>query len=225
MRILVVEDEQQIADFLRDVLEQEGYRVTHCTSIEEVLDHDYGMSHDFIILDLMLNGAPGDELVRMLRKAGSKIPILVLSALGQIQSKIDLINLGADDYMVKPFDAQELLARIRASHRRYLEINDVDEETHGDITFYWRQNKLKRGKDLIQLTKKEGELMHFLMQHKGQTVSIEDLLLKVWSSKPGYQSNVVPSTIRRLRRKIDSDYDHKLIENVHGIGYRLVLPK
>lgn len=227
MKILVLEDEEQLANFIQKVLEKYGFDLTISDSIDEVIEKKYYLSHDLIILDLMLKGDRGETLLRKVRHQNCKVPVLVLSALSQIQTKIELINMGADDYMVKPFHADELVARINALYRRYLEIksDNEDEEEHGSITFFWKRNKLNRSGVEIQLSKKEAELLKVLLHHESEVVTTEELLTQVWGGRIGYQSNVVQSTVRRLRKKIDSDFETALIENIHGIGYRLSIPK
>jgi len=224
MKILVIEDEEKIASFIQKVLEQEGNLITVCDSIEEVNKKGYEMTHDVIILDLMLAGKRGEFFVKEIRKHRLNIPILVLSALGRISNKIELLNLGADDYMTKPFDAEELIARVNAIYRRYLQMERKDQLSYGDFTFFRKQNKIKRqGKEIV-LTKKEGELLEFLLQNEGKTVRTEDIIRKIWGAKITYHSNVVQATIRRLRKKVDSGFENKLIENRHGIGYCINLP-
>ena len=224
MKILVVEDEEKIASFIQEILEHEGNLVTTCDSIEEVTKKGYEMTHDLIILDLMLAGKRGEFFVKEVRKRRLNIPILVLSALGRISNKIELLNLGADDYMTKPFDAEELIARINAMYRRYLQMERKDQIGYAGFTFFRKQNKIKREGKVIVLTKKEGELLEFLLQNEGKTVRTEDIIRKIWGAKITYHSNVVQATIRRLRKKVDEGFSHKLIENRHGIGYCLNLP-
>ena len=225
MKILVVEDEKQIADFISEVLMKDGHAVTVCDSVDAVLKNKWASHHDAIVLDLMLAGGKrGDELVRALRKSKSSIPILVLSALGQISSKVDLINMGADDYMTKPFDVQEFLARLQALYRRHLEKQPNDLATYGDIHFYWKQGKMTRAGKEIRLTKKESDLLQFLLERKGEVVSFEDILMRVWRAKIGYHSNVVQSLVRRLRQKMDTGFEQEIIHNAHGVGYVLELP-
>lgn len=223
MKILVIEDEEKIASFIQTVLKNEGNFVTVCDSIEKAAEHQYEGTHDLIVLDLMLRGKRGEFYVKEIRKKRLNIPILVLSALSRIEDKIELLNIGADDYMTKPFDAQELIARVNAMYRRYLQSERKDQLNYGDFSFYQKQNKVKReGKEII-LTKKEGELLEFLLQNKGKTVRTEDIIRKIWGAKPTYHSNIVQATIRRLRKKMDTGFSHKLIENRHGIGYSLTL--
>lgn len=225
MNVLVIEDQKELSSFLQIALEKEGMKVTVCESIEEVMENEYENSHDIIVLDLMLKGKRGEDLIVHLRnKKKSNIPILVLSALGQINTKIEAINKGADDYLTKPFHAQELVARLKALYRRYLETGFQDVESFGEFTFYRKQNIVKRGEKDISLTKKEGELLELLIRNRGKTVPLDDILKKVWKAKAGYHSNIVQATVRRLRKKIDFGFEHKLIHNRHGIGYALFLP-
>ncbi len=224
MKVLLVEDDERLSSFLRSTLSKQGYETTVCNSVEEVLKNEYDLTHDLVVLDLVLTGKRGDHLVTQLRKKKSNIPILVLSGLNQVNLKIDLLNLGVDDYMTKPFDPRELIARLQAIYRRYLEVECKDSETYGDIVFHWKQNKVTRGGEEIFLTQKEGELLRFLLQNRNKTVRNKDILSKVWQARVGFHSNVIQSTVRRLRQKVDKDFDHKLIRNVHGIGYMLVLP-
>ncbi len=178
-----------------------------------------------MILDFMLGGKSGDFLLRSVRKAGLNIPVIVVSALGQVNKKIEILNMGADDYLTKPFDPDELIARINALYRRHLEAKRKDQKKYGDLIFYHKQHKVRRsGKD-IMLTKKEFEILRLLLQHEDQAVRTEDLLAKVWQAKLGYHSNVIQATIRRLRKKIDEGYSHKLIHSVHGVGYMFVPPE
>lgn len=225
MNILVIEDEHDLAAFLKTVLERNGYAVTLLDSIEEAIQQDYASSHDLVVLDLILKGEGGEVFVRRLRQEGNSVPILILSALGQIRTKIDLINLGADDYLTKPFDEEELIVRIKALHRRshQNQIDFLDEEVFGAVKFYPRQCKLVReGKEIV-LTRRESELFTLLLQKRGHVVSFDELLKKVWKARPGYQSNVVQATVRRLRNKVDFGFTDPLIQNIHGVGYTLNL--
>ncbi len=224
MNILVVEDELELAAHLESVLKSKGHKVSLYTSVEEVIGGGHAQDNDLIILDLMLDGKSGDHLVKHLREKKLKIPILVLSALGQISKKIDLINMGADDYLTKPFDPEELIARINALYRRsaaVLELND--EERFGDLAYFNKQKKVEREGKEILLTKQENLLFQFLLRNRSKVVPIDEIMKKVWKTQVGYHSNVIPATIRRLRQKIDTGFRHQLIRNIHGVGYTLVL--
>jgi|WetSurMetagenome_2_1015567.scaffolds.fasta_scaffold41076_2 DNA-binding response OmpR family regulator len=225
MKILIVEDEEKIANFISTVLENEGNQITICASCEQVLKHGHEYSHDLIILDLMLPGKRGEYLLQNIRKKKINAPVLVLSALSRISNKIELFNLGADDYMTKPFDALELIARVNALYRRYLQMERKDHLKVGPIVFQRKQNKIIREGKEIQLTKKEGELFEFLLQNRDKTVRTEDIIRKIWGSKVDNHSNVVQATIRRLRKKVDDNFESKLIRSCHGIGYVLSVEK
>lgn len=222
MNILLVEDEKQIASFIVDTLEAENHKVTTCESVEEVLKENYEKSHDLVILDLMLAGKTGEYLVRHVKKQKNTIPILVLSALSQISKKVELLNLGVDDYMTKPFDAEELIARINALYRRYIQTKQNEENSIGDLTFFRKQNRVKYREKEIFLTKKEGEVLDMLMHHNKKILRAEDLLMKVWQTKKGYHSNILQATIRRLRQKLTTISSKNYIKTVHGIGYMFI---
>lgn len=225
MKILLLEDEEKLANFMKGILEQEKHDVTMFDSIEGAMKNGHVENYDLMILDLMLGGKSGDFLLRSVRKAGLNIPVIVVSALGQVNKKIEILNLGADDYLTKPFDPDELIARINALYRRHLEAKHKDQKKYGDVVLYHKQHKIRRGDKDIMLTKKEFEILRLLIQHENQAVRTEDLLAKVWQAKLGYHSNVIQATIRRLRRKVDEGYPHKIIHSVHGVGYMFVPPE
>ena len=220
MRVLVVEDELKIAEFIRSVLESDGNQVTLCMSAEEVLDHSYEHSHDLLILDLMLAGKQGGlDLVKKLKKERVKVPIIVLTALNQISTKVDLFNAGVDDYITKPFDALELMARVKSVYRRYLDGRIENEIEVGDFVFQRKENLVLRNGEKIPLTVKEGELLLYLVENAGKVVRSEDILKRIWNTRVGFHSNILQATIRRLRKKLDANSLQKYIKNVHGIGY------
>lgn len=225
MRILLVEDDEKVAAAVSGVLKSYGHKVTVCDSVRDILASDLYSKNDLIILDLILNQERGEELVKKLRGQKISTPILVTSALSEPDTKVNLLELGADDYLTKPFDYKELLARVEALKRRCFDSEwKEDEESHGDITFYWKHNEVVRNGVRIPLTKKQGELLRLLFDNNGRTVKSEDILKKIWRIKPGHHSNIVQSMIRRLRKQLDTDFSHKMIRNVHGVGYCLKLP-
>lgn len=226
IKVLVVEDEKELQVFLKEVLEEESMEVTLCSSIEEVMEKKHETRSDLIILDLMLKGERGEKLVESMRSNKITTPILVLSALGQIRTKIELINLGADDYLTKPFHPEELIARVKSLYRRYLNTSGIkDDENFGEFTFHRKQNIIRRKNKKIRLTPKESDLFDFLLRNTGYIVPMDDILRNVWKTRNGYHSNIIQSTIRRLRNKVDKGFPHKLIQCQHGTGYTLVLPK
>ncbi len=224
MKVLIVEDEERISSRIKTILERESFEVKVFNNVEDVIRDNLASSFDLIVLDLMLPGVSGDTLVDSLRKSKSTIPILVLSSLRESNKKVRLLDKGADDYLSKPFDERELIARINALYRRHLSTAFKEMEEHNGISFHWKQNKITRNDVESLLTNKESSLLEFLLRNKGKVVRNDDILLKVWDRKPGYHSNLLQTTIRRLRKKIDDDFDHKLIRNVHGVGYMFVLP-
>ena len=224
MRILLVEDDGKTAATVSSVLEDSGHQTTVCTSAKEVLVGGLCNKHDLIILDLILEKERGEHLVTKLREQKVDIPILVTSALSEVMTKVNLLELGADDYLEKPFEYRELLARIEALKRRCCDASESEKEDCGNITFYWKHNEVARNGVRIPLTKKQGQLLRLLFDNRGRTVRSEDLLERVWKVKPGHHSNIVQSMIRRLRKQLDTNFPQKLIHSIHGVGYRLVLP-
>lgn len=223
MNILIVEDNSDLAEFLRTILEEKGNKVLICSSVEEVFKRGYEkLSHDIIILDLMLEGKGGETLIVEFKKRNPNTPILILSSLAETRIKVETINMGADDYLTKPFDAEELIVRLKALYRRNLQTEFHDTENFGEFVFFRKQHKIVRGKKTILLTKKEGEVFELLLRNHGKIVPLEDLI-KLWNTQPGYRSNIIQSVVCRLRRKIDRGFAHQLIHTKHGIGYSLVL--
>ncbi len=194
-----------------------GYKVVSFRSIEEVLESQDLYTADLVILDLVLQGRPGQDLLIELKKKIIDLPILVLSALDSTEKKVELLNLGVDDFLTKPFENSELLARVKALVRRVVAIDN--QQLVGGISFDWRKCLLIREKKKISLTQRECELLRLLVKAKGSVVSIEKILIKVWGFKPGYHSNVVQTTIKRLRKKVDEGFETSLIGLVHGKGY------
>jgi len=221
MKILIIEDEEKIAHYLKQILEMEKNQVTLSSSIEEVFKKQYEQSHDLIILDLMLTGKPGIELLKQLKKQKVEIPVLVLTALNQISTKVEIFNAGADDYMTKPFAAAELMVRIKNIYRRHLNIEKKDQIIFGDMVFYRKENKAIRREQVINLTAKESELLLFLLINKGKTIRNDDIIKRVWNTNASFHSNIIQATVRRLRKKIDSNFEEKYIKNVHGLGYSI----
>lgn len=221
MRILVVEDDRQIATHIRLILQKENFDVDLNFSVEEVNNNKLIQDYDLVILDLMLPGKSGDHLVSILRNKKSHIPILILSGMNQIEKKIDLFEKGADDYLTKPFHAQELIARIKSLHRRHLSRGTKKRECYGEITFYPRDHKILRGANEIVLTNKESQIFNLLLENRGAAVRNSEILTRIWKVESEHHSNIVQSTMRRLRNKVDRGFSQKLIKTVNGVGYSL----
>lgn len=220
VRILIVEDEYHLAEVLQKGLKEDGYAVDMANNGQEAIDLVTVIEYNLIILDLMLPIKSGIEVLRKLREQGNKIPVLILTAKDSIEDKVLGLDLGADDYLTKPFAFAELRARIRALLRRKLgesnNILKVDELVLDTIT-----HKVSRaGKD-IDLTVKEYSVLEYLVRNRGQVLSRTQIEEHVWDYRYGSDSNIVDVYIRYLRKKIDKDFDKKLIETVRGRGYRL----
>ena len=219
-RILVVEDESKVARALREGLERQGHQVVIAPTGEEGFFLVNAEEFDLIILDLMLPGRDGLQVLSTLRKRGLETPVLILTARDAIEDRVQGLDKGADDYLVKPFAFPELLARVRALLRRseqgpQLRLADLEMNV---VT----RNAKRRGQ-YIELTGREFELLEYLLRHKDQVVSREMLARYVWkeSARATPLDNVMDVHINRLRRKVDEPFDRKLIHTVRGVGFVL----
>jgi len=220
VRLLIVEDEYHLAEVLQKGLKEDGYAVDTVNNGEEAIDLATVIQYDLIILDLMLPVKSGIEVLRELRGQGNKVPVLILTAKDSIEDKVMGLDLGADDYLTKPFAFAELRARIRALFRRKLEESNnvlkVDDLVLDTIT-----HKVTRAGKEIELTVKEYSVLEYLIRNRGQVLSRTQIEEHVWDYRYGSNSNIVDVYIRYLRKKIDKNFDRKLIETVRGRGYRL----
>jgi len=219
-RILVVEDESKVARALREGLERQGYEVVVAPNGEEGFFLVNAEEFDLVILDLMLPGRDGLQVLSTLRKRGLQTPVLILTARDAIEDRVEGLDKGADDYLVKPFAFPELLARVRALLRRSeqsLQLRLADLEM--DVI----ARKAKRNGQYLELTAREFELLEYLLRHKEQVVSREMLARYVWkeTARATPLDNVMDVHINRLRRKVDELFDRKLIHTVRGVGFVL----
>ena len=217
--ILVIEDEQKIADFLRRGLTYEGFKVEMCLDGESGLKAARDTPPDLVILDWMLPGLDGLEVCRRLR-AGGSVPILMLTAKDSVADRVKGLDSGADDYVVKPFAFDELMARVRALLRR----SHSTEETvlrFADLTLNVSTREVTRGTRKIDLTTKEFDLLHFFMRHPRQVMTREMLYDRIWGYDFGGESNILEVYIRYLRSKLETDDEARLIQTVRGVGYAL----
>jgi len=222
MRILVVEDEHRIAHSLQKGLEQERFAVDVAYTGGEGYDLASSEDYDFIILDIMLPGMDGLIICKELRKNKIHIPILLLTAKGQINDKVNGLNSGADDYLTKPFSFEELLARIRALLRR----KGTTVQTTlilDDLTMDINSFEVKRGNTSINLTSKEFSLLEFLLTKQNQIITKDQIIQHVWNFDADILPNTVEVYIKKIRDKIDSRFPNKkqLIKTVRGFGYKL----
>jgi two-component system KDP operon response regulator KdpE len=224
-RILVVDDEPAVLRTLRTNLVARGYDVTAVGSGEEALQRAAERHPDLVILDLMLPGLSGIEVCEALR-ARSAVPVLVLSARGEEQTKVRALDLGADDYLTKPFGIDELLARVRALLRRRTSALGKDAILRvGDVALDLGAHEVRRNGVRLDLTPREFDVLAFLLRHSGKVVTHRVLLQEVWGSEYGRETQYLRVFINRLRRKIEDDPAHpRYILTEPGVGYRLVIP-
>jgi two-component system copper resistance phosphate regulon response regulator CusR len=220
VRILLVEDELNAAKMLAKGLREDTYAVDVATDGEQALTQAYLNDYDLIILDIMLPGKDGFEVCHEIRASGSAVPILMLTARDAVEDRIEGLDAGADDYLAKPFDFDELLARVRALLRRraalYPEVINV-----ADLSINPRARQVSRGGKQIALTAKEYALIEYLARRANEVVSRADIATHVWDESFDPFSKVIEVFIQRLRRKIDGDQALKLIQTRRGEGYLL----
>jgi DNA-binding response OmpR family regulator len=218
-RVLVVEDDEEIADVLRRSLRNEGYDVRTTGDGVEALDLASGFVPDLVVLDLGLPRMDGVEVCRRLR-AESDVPILILTARAETEDRVGGLDSGADDYLVKPFERKELLARIRALLRRRPPRGSASLRV-GDLTLNPATREVKRGKREIELTNREFELLEYLMHNERLVISRERLLDEVWGYDPMAATNTIDVFISNLRRKLEAGAETRLLHTKRGAGYVL----
>jgi DNA-binding response OmpR family regulator len=225
MNLLIVEDDQCVADFLARALRAEGYGITLARSGTEGFELGRTRGFDLIVLDLVLPGMHGLEVCQELRARRILTPILMLTALDTTEDKIEGLRLGADDYLTKPFDIDELLARIEALLRRsrYFEVRPQQLVVE-DLVFDRDSLTVRRGERLIELTAKELALLELLMSTPGRVFSRERILNVVWGYSEDPLTNIIDVYIRKLRSKIDEGEALPLIKTVRGVGYKINKP-
>lgn len=222
MRILIVEDETRIADFLQRGLRAEGHFCVIADDGESGLSLALDGDFDLILLDLMLPGIHGHEVCQQLRMNKVNTPLIILSAMDSLEDVIAGLRMGADDYMTKPFSFEELLARIETVKRRSSAITSEDEiMTVGPLVFDRQSLRFSVNDEDIKMTAKELAIIELLMSNPGTLFSRERILSNVWGLNMDPLTNVVDVYIGKLRKKIDSDPENSLIETVRGLGYRL----
>ena len=220
MRILVVEDEPGIASFIRQGLSEAGYAVDVASDGEEGLDYALAAPYDLLVLDILLPKMDGLRLLRELRERGMRMPVLLLTARDTVEDRVQGLDSGADDYLVKPFAFPELLARVRALLRRPpLQSNPVLRV--GDLELDTVRREVRRAGRRIDLSPREFSLLEYLMRHPNQVLTRTQIAEHIWNFDFYAESNVVDVYIGYLRRKIDRGFDRPLIHTVRGVGYRL----
>lgn len=220
MNILVVEDERNLADAICHILEQEGYNAEAAYDGKAGLAYAESGLYDAAILDVMLPGMDGFSIVKTLRQAQNDLPVMMLTARTSTQDKVEGLDCGADDYMTKPFEAPELLARVRALTRRKGEMV-IDTVEFGDLTLDLGTHDLACGGSSVHLSKREFEVMRMLMSGTGRIVSKQDLLTRVWGADADASENSVEAYVSFLRKKIKHVKSKVEITTLRMLGYRL----
>lgn len=220
-KIFIVEDKRRIARFLQMELEHEGFQTANesngLRAYERIIQEDY----DLVLLDIMLPGMDGLTICKNVRKL-SDIPIIMLTAKDEISDKVTGLDIGADDYITKPFAIQELLARIRVALRKHNNNTKQEEPsvfTFKNITVYLERHEVTVNNTIVELTKKEYDLLLYMLQNHDHVLSREQILQSIWGYEYMGDTNVVDVYIRYLRSKIDDEFNEKYIHTVRGIGY------
>ena len=220
MRLLVVEDQKDLNEIITRKLTNEHYSVDSCFSGDEALDFMRCAEYDGVILDIMLPGITGIGVLKEMRSAGDTTPVLLLTAMGTVEDRVAGLDAGADDYLVKPFDFDELMARIRAMIRRGGE-RASSVMTSGDLVLDSAARQATRGGKEITLTAREFDILEYLMQNEGRVLSRDKLSNHVWNYDYDGGSNVIDVYMYHLRRKVDDGFDEKKIVTIKGAGYML----
>lgn len=220
MRILIVEDELHLLDVLKKRLTREHYSVDACSDGLDAMDYIHTTAYDGIILDVMLPGMDGISIVRQMRQAGNDTPVLLLTARDSIEDRVAGLDAGADDYLIKPFAFEELLARIRVMMRKQSSVSTKQEHLSvGDLHLNLRTHEVTRGGSSIALSSKEYAVLEYMMRNPGTVLTRTQIEQHVWNYDYLGASNMVDVYIRYLRKKLDEPYDNKLIHTVRGKGY------
>lgn len=220
MTVLIVEDEKSLSRAVKQILEKKGYLTDAVYDGEDAVNYAENFQYDLIILDVMLPKADGFEVVRTLRQKGNSVPILMLTARTAMQDKVAGLNTGADDYMTKPFDTEELLARVAALTRRKGEVT-VGTVSFGDLTLNLDSAMLCCGAESVQLSRKEFEMARLFLQNPTMTFTKENLLVHIWGADSEATDNNAEAYVSFLRKKIKYLQSKVSIKNLQKIGYRL----
>ncbi|MFL2451338.1 MAG: response regulator transcription factor [Verrucomicrobiales bacterium] len=223
MKILLVEDEAEIGELIKDGLEKEEFSVDYCKDGDTGMEHAMSQTYDAIVLDVMLPGKSGLEILKMVRAGHNNVPIIIITARGETEDRIQGLDLGADDYLPKPFFVEELIARLRAIWRRSSETG-MSVLNVGTLSANLMTREVARSGLQIEMTPKEFSLLAFLMRAPGRVLTRTQILEQVWGYHFDPGTNLVDVYIRRLRSKIDIENEIPLIETLRGVGYRMQDP-
>ncbi|HEX7075124.1 MAG TPA: response regulator transcription factor [Hyphomicrobiaceae bacterium] len=221
MRVLVIEDDREAAHFLQKALKESGHAAVVTHDGEEGLEAAREGKFDVLIVDRMLPKLDGLSVVRLLRDEGDRTPVLILSALGEVDDKVKGLRAGGDDYLTKPYAFSELLARIEALSRRSDPQQEQTRYVVGDLVLDRLSHRVTRAGEPITLQPREFRLLEYLMRHAGQVVTRTMLLEHVWDYHFDPQTNVIDVHISRLRAKIDKNFEESLLHTIRGAGYMI----
>lgn len=221
MRILLIEDDRRLLESLKFQLEKEDFTVDACTTGDDGLYFVLQGAYDLVILDRMLPGMDGISLLRRLRREGGAVPVILLTALGELEHKIEGLDAGADDYIVKPFAFEELMARIRSIGRRPQSWEQHETYTVGDLRLEPREKRLEGPGGVCSLSKREADLLEFFLKNPGQTLPRETLLLRVWGPDAEVEDGNLDNYIHFLRRRLRTLGSTLKLVTVRETGYRL----
>lgn len=220
MRVLVVEDETKVAAFVKAGLEEHGFATEVCHDGEAATVRAMSESFDVIVLDVMLPGRDGLSVLRKLRESRNTVPVILLTARGDLRERVEGLNLGADDYLAKPFSMVELVARLGAVLRRHTGTG-LTVQSYADLSINFATREVSRSGTRIELTAREFALLECLLRSPGKVVTRVEISQSVWGYQFDPGTNFVDVAIQRLRRKLDDPFPRKLIQTVRGVGYAL----
>lgn len=219
MKILLAEDEPKTGAYLQQGLSEAGFTVDWLSTGNDALQQALGDTYDLLILDVMMPGMDGWEVLRQIRAAGQQQPVLFLTARDSVEDRVKGLELGADDYLIKPFAFSELLARVRTLLRRGSTSNAVTQLRIADLDVDLLKRRAVRAEQRIELTAKEFALLELLLRRRGEVLSKALIASQVWDMNFDSDTNVIEVAIRRLRAKIDDGFEPKLIQTARGMGY------
>lgn len=220
MRILVVEDEKDLNSIICSKLVKEGYNVDACYDGQAALDYMEAENYDGAIMDIMIPNKDGITVLREMRNAGIQVPVLFLTAKTETQDIVRGLDAGASDYMTKPFEFPELMARLRVMQRTQNQVNE-NVITCGSLVVDMNNRQAIRDGKVIDLTVREYAILEYLVRNRNVVVTREQIRVNIWNIDDDVNSNVIDVYIRYLRRKIDDNYEEKLIHTIRGVGYKL----
>lgn len=220
MKILVVEDERKIASFIKTGLLEQGYAVDVLHDGDKVIPQAQAIAYDAIILDIMLPGRDGLSILQQLRAEHSKVPVIILTARSELEDRLEGLNLGADDYLTKPFYMEELIARLAAITRRATDTPSSEME-YGNLRIDFISHEIHKNEELIELTSREFNLLTYLLRSPGRVYTRTQILEHVWGYNFDPNTNLIDVNIQRLRKKLGTSGKESFIETVRGVGYRV----